>query len=79
MNGVDPYAWAKPTLEPIANRWPNSDIESLMPWNFKPLNGLCYALTLKVLPLRKDYEISDRNIWRACEHEHERLRDVFAT
>jgi transposase len=37
MNGVDPYAWAKLTLERIANRWPNSDIEALMPWNFKPL------------------------------------------
>jgi transposase len=37
MNGVDPYAWAKLTLERIANRWPNSDIEALMPWNFKPI------------------------------------------
>jgi transposase len=37
MNGVDPYAWAKLTLERIADRWPNSDIEALMPWNFKPL------------------------------------------
>jgi transposase len=37
MNGVDPYAWATLTLERIANRWPNSDIEALMPWNFKPL------------------------------------------
>jgi len=37
MNGVDPYAWTKLTLERIANRWPNSDIEALMPWNFKPL------------------------------------------
>jgi len=36
MNGVDPYAWAKQTLERIANRWPNNDIEALMPWNFKP-------------------------------------------
>ena len=37
MNGVDPYAWATLTLERIANRWPNSEIEALMPWNFKPL------------------------------------------
>jgi len=37
MNGVDPYAWTKLTLERIANRWPNSEIEALMPWNFKPL------------------------------------------
>ncbi len=36
MNGVDPHAWAKQTLERIANRWPNKDIEALMPWNFKP-------------------------------------------
>ena len=36
MNGVDPNAWAKQTLERIANRWPNKDIEALMPWNFKP-------------------------------------------
>jgi len=37
MNDVDPCAWAKLTLERIANRWPNKDIEALMPWNFKPL------------------------------------------
>ncbi|WP_281932789.1 IS66 family transposase [Methylocystis iwaonis] len=36
MNGVDSQAWAKQTLERIANRWPNKDIEALMPWNFKP-------------------------------------------
>jgi transposase len=36
MNGVDPYAWAQQTLERIADRWPNKDIEALMPWNFKP-------------------------------------------
>ena len=36
MNGVDPNAWAKQTLEQIANRWPNKEIEALMPWNFKP-------------------------------------------
>jgi transposase len=36
INDVDPYAWAKLTLERIANRWPNKDIDALMPWNFKP-------------------------------------------
>jgi transposase len=36
MNGVDPYAWAQQTLERIAYRWPNKNIEALMPWNFKP-------------------------------------------
>ena len=47
MNGVDPYAWAKQTLERIANRWPNKDIEALMPWNFKPsrVNGAGWTLT----------------------------------
>ena len=38
MNDVDPYAWMKQTLERIANRWPNSDIEALMPWNFRPVS-----------------------------------------
>jgi transposase len=37
MNDVDPYAWAILTLERIANRWPNKDIEALMPWNFKTI------------------------------------------
>jgi transposase len=32
----DPYACAKQTPERIANRWPNKDIDALMPWNFKP-------------------------------------------
>ena len=36
MNDVDPYAWATLTLGRIANRWPNNDIEALMPWDFKP-------------------------------------------
>lgn len=35
MNDVDPSAWLTQTLERIANGWPNSDIEALMPWNFK--------------------------------------------
>lgn len=35
MNGVDPFAWLKLTLERLANGWPNSRIEELMPWNFK--------------------------------------------
>jgi transposase len=38
MNDVDPYVWMKQTLERIANRWPNSDIEALMPWNFRPVS-----------------------------------------
>jgi len=27
--------WLTPTLERIANGWPNSKIEELMPWAFK--------------------------------------------
>ena len=34
MNGVDPFAWLKQTLERIAKGWPNRDIEALMPWNY---------------------------------------------
>ncbi|MEF0865028.1 transposase domain-containing protein, partial [Rhizobium sp. BR 318] len=36
MNNVDPLAWLSQTLTRIANHWPASDIELLMPWNFKP-------------------------------------------
>ena len=34
MNGADPFAWLKKTLERIAKGWPNRDIEALMPWNY---------------------------------------------
>jgi hypothetical protein len=33
MNQVDPLAWLTCTLERIANGWPNSRIDELMPWN----------------------------------------------
>lgn len=36
MNAVDPFAWLTQTLERIANGWPNSDLEALMPWNYCP-------------------------------------------
>ena len=36
MNGVGPYAWLKTTLEKIAAGHPNSRIDDLLPWNFKP-------------------------------------------
>ena len=36
MNGVDPLAWLTQTLTRIANRWPASETDQLMPWNFKP-------------------------------------------
>ena len=36
MNGVDPLDWFSQTLTRIAQSWPASEIEALMPWNFKP-------------------------------------------
>ena len=36
MNGVDPLDWLSQTLTRIAQGWPVSEIEALMPWNFKP-------------------------------------------
>lgn len=35
INGVDPHAWAKLTLERIATGWPNRDLDALMPWNYQ--------------------------------------------
>jgi transposase len=35
MNDVDPLTWLALTLERIANGWPISQIEKLMPWNYK--------------------------------------------
>lgn len=35
MNDVDPLAWLTQTLQRIADRWPISQIDQLMPWNFK--------------------------------------------
>ncbi|EGF92390.1 transposase IS66 family protein [Asticcacaulis biprosthecium C19] len=34
MNEVDPVAWLTQTLTRIANGWPNSDVDALMPWNY---------------------------------------------
>ncbi len=33
MNNVDPFAWLAVTLQRIANGWPNSELDALMPWN----------------------------------------------
>jgi len=33
MNNVDPFAWLTLTLQRIANGWPSSQIDALMPWN----------------------------------------------
>ena len=35
MNDVDPLTWLALTLQRIANGWPISQIEKLMPWNYK--------------------------------------------
>ena len=36
MNGVEPYAWLKETLEKITAGHPNSRIDELLLWNFIP-------------------------------------------
>ena len=36
MNGVEPYAWLKSTLEKIADGHPQSRVRELLPWNFHP-------------------------------------------
>lgn len=35
MNDVDPLKWLSQTLDRIAQGWPVTEIEGLMPWNFK--------------------------------------------
>ncbi len=39
MNGVEPYAWLKNTLEKIAAGHPQSQIQELLPWNFDPASS----------------------------------------
>ena len=39
MNGVEPYAWLKSTLEKIAAGHPQSRIHELLPWNFDPASS----------------------------------------
>ncbi len=36
MNGVEPLAWLKSTLEKIAAGHARSKIHELLPWNFDP-------------------------------------------
>lgn len=38
INGVEPFAYFKATLEAIANGHPASRIDQLLPWNFQPSN-----------------------------------------
>jgi transposase len=35
VNSVDPQAWLTQTLERLANGWPSTEIDALMPWNYK--------------------------------------------
>lgn len=39
LNGVEPYAYLRATLEAIAQGHPASRIDELMPWNFKSANA----------------------------------------
>ena len=39
MNGVEPYAWLKSTLEKIAGGHPQSRTRELLPWNFDPASN----------------------------------------
>ena len=39
MNGVEPFAWLKSTLEKIAAGHPQSKIDELLPWNFDPASS----------------------------------------
>ena len=36
MNGIDPHAYLKATLEAIASRHPPTEIDRLLPWAFTP-------------------------------------------
>ena len=36
VNGVEPFAYLKATLEAIAGGHPQSRIDDLLPWNFRP-------------------------------------------
>jgi transposase len=36
LNDVDPQAWLTLTQGPIANSWPNKDLDTLLPWNYRP-------------------------------------------
>ena len=38
MNGVNPHAYLKATLEAIANGHPASEIDQLLPWVFTPIS-----------------------------------------
>jgi transposase len=39
MNGIDPFAYLKATLQALANGHPQSRLDDLMPWAFKPASS----------------------------------------
>jgi len=63
MHDVDPHARLSKTLQRIAQGWPISQMEALMPWNFKSLNGFSLESTLQ----RRTYHIN-----RTRSHRHDR-------
>ncbi|TRW94660.1 transposase domain-containing protein, partial [Paracoccus sp. M683] len=36
INGVEPFEYLRATLTAIANGHPQSRLDDLLPWNFKP-------------------------------------------
>ncbi|AWX93259.1 hypothetical protein DPM13_09430 [Paracoccus mutanolyticus] len=36
VNGVEPFAYLKATLDAVAAGHPQAKIDDLLPWNFKP-------------------------------------------
>ena len=61
INGVNPYAYLKSTLEAIANGHPASDIDQLLPWAFTPASsrtpgGVVAPLTLGISPIKNYFE-----------------------
>jgi hypothetical protein len=48
MKAVDPQAWLTQTLERLANGWPSSKIDALMPWNYRmpAAKAVCLELVI---------------------------------
>ena len=63
MNGVEPYAYLKATLEAIAAGHPASKIDELLPWGLRPrrtLNPACSAGPCACLEATADPSSSPR-------------------
>nr|WP_235986431.1 transposase domain-containing protein [Paracoccus aerius] len=39
VNGVEPFAYLKATLEAFAAGRPQAQIDNLLPWNFRPASS----------------------------------------